>query len=98
MYRVLYSKQAEKDKKLLKGARLEKKAKSLLDILVNNPYQNPPPYEELVGNLSGFCSRRISLQHRLVYEVYEEPILEDGIEFEGTVMIASMWTHYEKMR
>lgn len=98
MYLVKFSKQAEKDKKLLKGAGLERKAKELLNILVVNPFQNPPPYEVLVGNLSGFYSRRINLQHRLVYEVYNEPFVENAIEYEGMVQIARMWTHYDAIR
>lgn len=98
MYLVKFSKQAEKDKKLLKGAGLERKAKELLNILVVNPFQNPPPYEILVGNLSGFYSRRINLQHRLVYEVYNDSFVENAMEYEGMVQIARMWTHYDGMR
>lgn len=98
MYLVKFSKQAEKDKKLLKGAGLERKAKELLNILVVNPFQNPPPYESLVGNLNGFYSRRINLQHRLVYEVYNEFFVGNGMEYEGIVRIARMWTHYDGMR
>ena len=98
MYLVKFGKQAEEDKKLLKGASLEQKAKELLNILVVDPFQNPPPYEVLVGNLSGFYSRRINLQLRLVYEVHHEPSVENGVEYEGTVRITRMWTHYEGMR
>lgn len=98
MYLVKFSKQAEKDKKLLKRAGLERKAKELLNILVINPLQNPPPYEVLVGNLNGFYSRRINLQHRLVYEVYNESLMENTMEYEGIVRIARMWTHYDGMR
>ena len=98
MYIVRFSKQAEKDKKMLKGARLDKKAKELLNIVANNPFQIPPPYEALVGNLNGFYSRRINLQHRLVYEVYNEHIIQNGVQYEGTVIIARMWTHYDKLR
>lgn len=66
--------------------RVIQKAKSLVDILKENPWQNPPPYEKLVGDLNGFYSRRINVQHRLVYKVYED---------EKAVAIYSMWTHYE---
>ncbi len=71
MYLVEFSSQAEKDKKRLKAAGLEHKAKELLNILVNNPFQNPPPYEKLIGDLCGNFSRRINIQHRLVYSVYD---------------------------
>lgn len=98
MYLVKFSKQAGKDKKMLKGAGLERKAKDLLDIIANDPFQNPPPYESLIGNLDGYYSRRINLQHRLVYEVYNEAVVEDGIEYEGTICVARMWTHYGGMR
>lgn len=98
MYLVRFSKQADKDKKLLKGAGLDKRAKELLNIIVENPFQTPPPYEALVGNLNGFYSRRINLQHRLVYEVYPDAITENGVEYEGTVKVARMWTHYDGMR
>ena len=98
MYLVRFSKQADKDKKLLKGAGLDKRAKELLNIIVENPFQTPPPYEALVGNLNGFYSRRINLQHRLVYEVYPDAITENGVEYEGTVKVARMWTHYDEMR
>ena len=98
MYIVKFSKQAEKDKKLLKGAGLDKKAKELLNIIANNPFQNPPPYEELVGNLDGFISRRINLQHRLVYEVINEPFEEKEVKYDGIVKVLRMWTHYDKLR
>ena len=98
MYLVKFSKQAEKDKKSLKGAGLEQKAKELLNILAVDPFQNPPPYEAFVGNLNSFYSRRINLQHRLVYEVYHEYFEENGMEYEGTVRVARMWTHYDRMR
>lgn len=71
-YKIIFSKLADKDKKLLKQAGLEEKAKSLIDIISENPYQTPPIYEKLRGNLDGLFLRRISLQHRLVYKVYEE--------------------------
>lgn len=98
MYLVKFSKQAEKDKKLLKGAGLERKAKELLNVIAENPFKNPPPYEGLVGNLQGFYSRRINLQHRLVYEVYPDAITENDVEYEGAVVVARMWTHYDGMR
>ncbi|MBR5248218.1 MAG: Txe/YoeB family addiction module toxin [Lachnospiraceae bacterium] len=94
MYLIRFGKQAEKDKKLLKGAGLDKKAKELLNIVSVNPFQNPPPYEGLVGNLAGFYSRRINLQHRLVYEVFNEPVEEAGIVYEGTVRVVRMWNVY----
>ena len=71
-YSIIFSKQADKDKKLLKQAGLEEKTKNLLDIIEKNPYETPPVYEKLRGNLDGLFSRRISLQHRLVYKVYED--------------------------
>lgn len=86
MYRMKLSRQAVKDKEHLDRAGLSKKAKALLDILRENPFQNPPPYEKLSGDLKGLYSRRINLQHRLVYEVQEEI---------HTVVIRSLWTHYE---
>lgn len=98
MYLIRFSKMAEKDKKLLKGAGLERKAKDLLNIIAINPFQNPPPYEGVVGNLSGYYSRRINLQHRLVYIVYEETMIENEMEYEGIIKVARMWTHYDRMR
>lgn len=98
MYIIRFSKQADKDKKLLKQAGLDSKAKSLLNIIARNPFQNPPPYEELVGNLDGYYSRRINIQHRLVYQVYNEPIVIDDVEYEGTIKVVSMWTHYDVVR
>ena len=86
MYEVKLSKRAQKDLQKLKQSGLSKKAKSLVDILKENPWQNPPPYEKLVGDLNGFYSRRINVQHRLGYKVYED---------EKAVAIYSMWTHYE---
>ncbi len=86
MYKIILSKNAVKDIKLLKGAKLDKKTKDLLDIIAENPFQNPPPYESLVGNLNGFYSRRISYKHRLVYGVLEDL---------KVVHVLSMWTHYE---
>lgn len=97
MYIIRFSKQADKDKKLLKGAGLVSKAKKLLDIIAESPFQNPPPYEGLVGNLSGYYSRRINIQHRLVYQVYDDPVVVDGVEYQGTIKIVRMWTHYDKI-
>jgi len=84
-YKVLYSKQALKDAKNLSGAKLGKKAKELIEIIEKDPFQKPPPYEKLVGNLSGAYSRRINIQHRLVYEVREE---------DKVIRVLRMWTHY----
>ena len=86
MYEIVFTKQAQKDKKLLKQAGLDKRAKALLDVIAENPFKNPPRYEKLVGDLAGYYSRRINVQHRLVYQVYEEL---------KTVKVLSMSTHYE---
>ena len=83
---LVYAKQAQKDAKKLTSSNLRNKAQALLDVLQVNPFQNPPPYEKLVGDLEGLYSRRINSQHRLVYE---------AIESENTVKIVRMWTHYE---
>jgi Txe/YoeB family toxin of toxin-antitoxin system len=85
-WNVVYSKYAIKDAKKLSSAGLKDKVKGLLDILVVNPLQNPPPYEKLVGDLTGAYSRRINIQHRLVYEIFRK---------EKTVRILRMWSHYE---
>jgi Txe/YoeB family toxin of toxin-antitoxin system len=85
-WKLVYTKQAQKDAKKLSTSRLRDKAQALLDILQVNPFQNPPPYEKLIGDLEGADSRRINIQHRLVYEV---------IEAEKTVKVLRMWTHYE---
>ena len=95
MYRIVYEKQAVKDIKNLKSARLDEKARKLIELIKENPFQNPPPYEALVGNLQGVYSRRINIQHRLVYQVYNEPVEMNGIMYEGTVKIIRMWTHYD---
>lgn len=84
-YKILYSKLALKDAKKLSGVNLATKAKELIEIIRKNPFQNPPPYEKLVGNLNGSYSRRINIQHRLVYEVREA---------EKKVRISRMWSHY----
>ena len=88
MYEILYTKAALKDIPKLKSARLDDKAKSLIDLIRENPYQTPPSYEKLVGDLQGLYSRRINAQHRLVYEVFED---------EKKVKILSLWTHYERL-
>ncbi len=98
MYFVELSSQARKDKKLLKGAGLEKKAKILLDIIALNPFQSPPPFERLSKELRGNFSRRLNKQHRLVYDIIEnsENLLSpDGTPYEGIVRVKRMWTHYE---
>lgn len=79
-------------------AHISEKAKLLVDIIRENPYQNPPRYEKLVGNLDGILSRRINIQHRLVYQVYEEPFTEEDVLYQGTVKIIRMWTHYDDVR
>ena len=96
MYRIIYTKQAVKDIKNLKACGLDKKAKELIKIMKKNSFQNPPSYEKLVGNLQGYCSRRINIQHRIVFQVIEEPNIHEDIEYEGYVKIIRMWTHYEK--
>lgn len=85
-YIIVLTKQAQKDAQKLEACSLDKKAKELLKLIKENPYQNPPPYEKLVGDLKGFYSRRINIQHRIVYEVYDK---------EKTIKILRMWTHYE---
>ena len=79
MYRIVYTKQAVKDIKNLKSVHLDEKAKKLIEVIKENPFQNPPAYEELLGNLQGVYSRRINIQHRLVYQVYNEPIIAGEI-------------------
>ena len=96
MYLIKYDKQAAKDIKNLKSAKLDGKAKSLIEILRNNPLE--PPYEELVGNLAGLYSRRIKIQHRLVYEIFNEEVAIGDVKYEGTVKIIRMWTHYSKVK
>ncbi len=83
---LVFTKQALKDAKKLKASGLKPKAERLLEILELNPYQNPPPFEKLVGDLAGACSRRVNIQHRLVYQVL------DDIKM---VKVIRMWTHYE---
>jgi len=85
-WELVYTKQSKKDAKKLSASGLKVKAQKLLAILQKNPFQNPPPYERLVGDLAGAYSRRINIQHRLVYQVYEE---------ERSVKVIRLWTHYE---
>ena len=85
-WKIVYTKQAQKDAKKVSSAGLKDKAQHLINIIKENPYQNPPPYEKLIGDLSGSYSRRINIQHRLVYQVYE---------IEDTIKIIRLWTHYE---
>ena len=85
-WRVVFTKQAQKDARNLSSAGLKDKAQQLLSVLADNPFQTPPPYEKLVGDLSGAYSRRINIQHRLVYQV---------VELERTVKVLRMWSHYE---
>lgn len=86
MWTVLFTKNAQKDKPKLKAAGLEKKAKTLLTLLSDNPFTIPPSYEKLVGDLNGYYSRRINIQHRLVYRADSENHI---------VIVHSMWSHYE---
>ncbi|WP_353423982.1 Txe/YoeB family addiction module toxin [Christensenella massiliensis] len=86
MYRIVYSKKSLKHVQNIKAVNLEKQIKELMNVLRENPFRNPPPYEKLQGELKGFYSRRINAKHRLVYQVYES---------ENTVKILRMWTHYE---
>ncbi|MBP3709515.1 MAG: Txe/YoeB family addiction module toxin [Treponema sp.] len=86
MWTIKYSKHAVKDSKKIEQSNLKKSVIELLDVLRKDPFQNPPPYEKLLGDLSGKYSRRINIQHRLVYEVFEE---------EKIVRVLRMWTHYE---
>lgn len=85
-WQLVYTKQANKDAKKLSAAGLRPKAEALLEVLQKNPFQNPPPYEKLVGDLAGAYSRRINIQHRLVYQVLPEI---------KTVKVIRLWTHYE---
>lgn len=85
-WNLVFTKQAQKDAKKLKASGLKPKAERLLEILELNPYQNPPPFEKLVGDLAGACSRRINIQHRLVCQILEDV---------KTVKIIRLWTHYE---
>jgi toxin YoeB len=86
MWRLYYTRQAQKDAKNITGAGLKEQTQALLDVLEKNPFQNPPSYEKLVGDLAGAYSRRITIQHRLVYQVYKK---------EKAIKIIRLWTHYE---
>lgn len=85
-WKIVYTKQAQKDALNISRAGLKKKVESLLKILSENPFQNPPSYEKLIGDLAGTFSRRINIQHRIVYEIFEDI---------KTIKIIRMWTHYE---
>ena len=84
--KIVYTKQSQKDAKKLAAANLKEKVIEILKILENDPYQSPPPFEKLVGDLTGACSRRINFQHRIVYQILND---------EKVVKIIRMWTHYE---
>lgn len=86
MWELYFTRQARKDAKKLAAAGLKDNAEELLDLLRENPYHNPPPYEKLVGDLAGACSRRITIQHRLVYQILEK---------RKAVKVLRLWTHYE---
>ena len=83
---IVFTKHAQKDAQKIAASNLKAQTQRLLDILASNPFQKPPPYEKLVGDLAGAISRRITIQHRLIYQVYSE---------EQTVKVIRMWTHYE---
>jgi Txe/YoeB family toxin of toxin-antitoxin system len=85
-WKLVYTRQAQKDAKKLAASGLKEKARALLEVIEANPYQNPPPYEKLVGDLMGAYSRRINIQHRVVYQVLEN---------ERIVKVLRLWTHYE---
>lgn len=87
MYQILYTKTAQKDIPKLKAAHLDKTAKKLIALIKENPYQIPPTYEKLVGDLKGAYSRRINSSHRLIYQVYEET---------KQIKIISLWSHFER--
>ena len=86
MYKLYYTKQAQKDAKKLVSSNLKRKAKEVLDLIQKEPFADYPPYEKLIGDLTGAFSRRINIQHRIVYQVIEE---------EKIIKILRMWTHYE---
>ncbi|MFN2266873.1 MAG: Txe/YoeB family addiction module toxin [Desulfonatronovibrio sp.] len=85
-WKVVFTKQAQKDAKKISSSGLKSKAEDIIEILKQNPYQAPPSYEKLVGDLSGAYSRRLNIQHRIVYQIFND---------EKTVKIIRMWTHYE---
>ena len=86
MWELYFTRQAKKDARKLAAAGLKEKAEALLAIIQDNPYQTPPPYEKLVGDLTGAYSRRINIQHRLVYQVLDD---------QKTIKVLHLWTHYE---
>jgi len=86
MYKLIYTRQAQKDAKKLAQSGLKRNASKILEIIKEDPFQNPPSYEKLLGDLAGAYSRRINIQHRIVYQVYEK---------EKTVKVIRMWTHYK---
>ncbi len=86
MYKIYYTKQSIKDIPKLKSSHLESKALDLINIIRLNPFQSPPPFEKLTGELSGIYSRRINIKHRLVYQIFEK---------QKSIKIISLWTHYE---
>ena len=85
-YELIYTNQAKRDAKKLKGSLLAQKAKALLKIIEENPFADPPPFEALIGDLKGAYSRRLNIQHRMVYQVYED---------QRVVKVIRLWTHYE---
>ena len=85
-WKLVYTKQAQKDANKLASSGLKPKAQELLELIAEDPYRKPPPFEKLIGDLAGACSRRINIQHRLVYQVLEE---------EGVVKVLRLWSHYE---
>jgi Txe/YoeB family toxin of toxin-antitoxin system len=85
-WQLVYTKQAQKDAKKLTSSGLKPKAQELLALIAEDPYRKPPPFEKLIGDLAGACSRRINIQHRLVYQVLEN---------ERVVKVLSLWSHYE---
>lgn len=87
MYKIFYTKTAQKDIIKLKSAHLDEVAKKLIDLIKNDPYEVPPSYEKLVGDLKGAYSRRINIKHRLVYQVFEK---------EKIIKVISLWSHYER--
>ena len=85
-WRIVFTKKAQKDAKKISASNLKTKAEAIIQILREDPYQVPPPYEKLVGDLAGAYSRRINIQHRIVYQVLDD---------ENTIKVIRMWTHYE---
>jgi len=85
-WKVVFTRKAQKDAKKLSSSGLKSKAEEIIEILRQDPYQTPPPYEKLIGDLSGACSRRLNIQHRIVYQIYNDKKI---------VKVIRMWTHYE---